>query len=70
MMYAKYAGNCHICDNDISVGEAVRWDTNTKVRIVHADCKPEDKELPTQEAQDELERTFLRGEFYPDPVSQ
>jgi hypothetical protein len=66
--FARHDGLCWRCFEDIKAGDPVKWDNNQKARLIHEDCKPDDKELPSPEAQDELERAFLRGEFYPDPV--
>jgi hypothetical protein len=67
---ARYAGRCIRCGEDINSGESVKWSDTHRTKLIHTDCKSQDKELPSPEAQDELERAFLRGEFYPDPVSQ
>jgi hypothetical protein len=66
--FARHDSNCTRCGEDIRKGDAVKWDSNTKARLIHEDCTPKEKETPTPEVQDELERAFLRGEFYPDPV--
>jgi len=69
MMYAKFFGHCLNCNEDIFPGEAIKIVRHLQPHLVlHADCKPKDKQLPSPEAQDELERAFLRGELYPDPV--
>jgi hypothetical protein len=63
--WAKFAGHCTRCNEDILSGDAI---IGRNGAVTHASCIAKEKELPTHEAQDELERAFLRGEFYPDPV--